>query len=96
MHTWVKNTPLFSETLQTFYFFEVLYISRLLKSVTLLPLIHTTINSSIMLLANIVTTKCGSSKLIAILSCKIIIGALEQVEQWFVNIFIINIEQIIV
>ena len=32
MLSWVLNTPLFLKTLQTFYFFTVFYIIRLLKS----------------------------------------------------------------
>ena len=47
------------------------------------------------ILANSVNTKCRPSKLIAILSCKIIIDALGQGAHYFVNFFI-NIEQIIV
>ena len=50
----------------------------------------------IYLLANSVNTKCRPSKLIAILSCKIILDQLEQGAHCLVNFFIINIEQIIV
>ena len=48
------------------------------------------------ILANSVNTKCRPSKLIAILSCKIIMDEPEQGAHCFAKFFFINNEQIIV